>query len=207
MRKKQSNSDITEREIMEKFEIKVEISAKHVHLTPAHVEVLFGKGAKLTFKRELSQPGQFLSEQRVSIVGPKRTMENVAVLGPERSATQVEVSFTDARTIGAENVPIRESGDLKGSAPVKIVGPAGEIDLPEGMIVAKRHIHITPETAVKYGLKDKDLVTVQTSGDRALAFGETVVRVSNSFADSMHIDYNEANGAGLSGESTGIVTK
>jgi len=107
---------------MENFEITVEISAKHVHLTPADVEKLFGTGAVLTFKRDLSQPGQFLSEQRVSLVGPKRTMENVAVLGPVRGATQVEVSFTDARTLGAENVPVRESGDLKGSAPIKIVG-------------------------------------------------------------------------------------
>lgn len=189
------------------FEIKVEISAKHVHLTPAHVEALFGAGASLTLKRELSQPGQFLSEQRVSVVGPKRTMDNVAVLGPERTATQVEVSFTDARTIGAENVPVRESGDLKGSSPIKLVGPAGEIELDEGLIIAKRHIHITPETASKYGLKDKEIVNVEIGGERALSFGQTVVRVREDFSDAMHIDYDEANGAGLDGVSVGIVSK
>ena len=190
---------------MQKFDIMVEISAKHVHLSAADVEILFGKGEKLTLKRELSQPGEFLSEQRITLVGPKRSLENVAVLGPERPASQIEVSFTDARTLGAENVPVRQSGDLAGSAPIKLVGPCGEVELNEGMIIAKRHIHLVPATAEKYGLKDKDIISVEIPGERALSFGETVVRVRETFADAMHIDYDEANAAGLSATSTGSV--
>ena len=131
----------------------IETSARHVHVTEADLKVLFGENATLTFKKALSQPGQFACEERVTLVGPKKQIANVSILGPVRSATQVEVSATDARTLGVD-IAIRESGDLKGTPGCKIVGPCGEIDLVEGVIVAKRHIHMTPEDAVELNLTD-----------------------------------------------------
>ena len=182
----------------------VEASARHVHLTKEDVEKLFGAGKALTVKRELSQPGQFLSFERVSVVGPSGSFNNVAVLGPERSATQIELSYTDARTLGI-TIPLRESGDTAGSAGVKIIGPNGEIELSEGAIAAKRHIHITPEEAREYGLKDKEIVSVKVGGERGLIFDNTVVRVSPKFVKAMHIDIDEANAVGLSGEVYGEI--
>ena len=182
----------------------VEISARHVHLTEQDIETLFGKGATLTFKKALSQPGQFACEERVTVVGPKKSLERVSVLGPARSATQVELSLTDARNIGVV-APVRESGDVKGSAPCKLVGPCGEVEITEGVIAAKRHIHFTPEDAEAYGVKDKQTVSVKIGGERGLIFGETVIRVSEKFATRMHIDTDEANAAGISGEVEGEI--
>ncbi len=172
----------------------VETSARHVHLTQADIETLFGAGHTLTVKKMLSQPGQFACEERVDVVGPKNTIKNVSVLGPARKASQVEVSLTDARTLGI-SVPVRESGDLAGSAPVKLVGPAGEVELTEGAIAAQRHIHLTPETAERMGLKDKEIVLTKLDTPRALIFDEVVIRVSPTFADAMHIDTDESNAA------------
>ena len=172
----------------------VETSARHVHLTQADIETLFGAGHTLTVKKMLSQPGQFACEERVDVVGPKNTIKNVSVLGPARKASQVEVSLTDARTLGI-SVPVRESGDLAGSAPVKLVGPAGVVELTEGAIAAQRHIHLTPETAERFGLKDKEIVLTKLDTPRALIFDEVVIRVSPSFADAMHIDTDESNAA------------
>lgn len=172
----------------------VETSARHVHLTQADIETLFGAGHQLTVKKMLSQPGQFACEERVDVVGPKNTIKNVSVLGPARKASQVEVSLTDARTLGI-NAPVRESGVLEGSAPVKLVGPAGEVELSEGAIAAQRHIHLTPETAEAMGLKDKDIVMTKLDTPRALVFDNVVIRVSPSFADAMHIDTDESNAA------------
>ncbi len=172
----------------------VETSARHVHLTQADIETLFGAGHELTVKKMLSQPGQFACEERVDVVGPKNTIKNVSVLGPARKASQVEISLTDARTLGI-SVPVRESGDLAGSAPVKLVGPVGEVELVEGAIAAKRHIHLTPETAEKLGLKDKEIVMTRLDTPRALIFDDVVIRVSASFADAMHIDTDESNAA------------
>ena len=184
----------------------METSSRHVHVTKEDLKILFGEGAQLHNKRELSQPGQFLTEEKVAIVGPKRTIENVSILGPERSATQVELAFTDARTLGIA-VPVRESGDVAGSTPVKLVGPAGEIELKEGAIAAKRHIHMTPEDAAKYGFQDKEIVSVTVEGDRALTFDEVVLRVSEKFSTAMHVDTDEANAAGLAGTVYGTVNK
>ncbi|MBR6555846.1 MAG: phosphate propanoyltransferase [Clostridia bacterium] len=189
---------------MEKLNVIIEASARHIHLSEADLNVLFGEGAKLTPKRELSQPGQYLSEERVSIVGPKGTIANLGVLGPTRPATQVEVSFTDARALGIVP-PIRESGDVAGTPGCKVVGPCGEVEIKEGVMVAKRHIHITPEDAEKYGLKDKQIVSVKVGGDRGITFGETVVRVSPKFRTRMHVDFDESNAAALAGEMTGEV--
>ncbi|MBQ7600421.1 MAG: phosphate propanoyltransferase [Clostridia bacterium] len=185
----------------------VETSARHVHLTEEHIAILFGKGHKLTHKKDLSQPGQFACEERVTVVGPKKSIPNVSILGPARSATQVEVSFTDARTLGV-TAPVRESGDIKGSAGCKIIGPEGEIDIEEGVIVAKRHIHFTPEDAEEFGVKDKQVVSVKIESEgRSLIFGDVVVRVSPKFAAAMHIDTDESNAAAAFGTVWGEVIK
>ena len=185
----------------------VETSARHVHLTEEHIEILFGKGASLTNKKELSQPGQFACEERVTIVGPKKEIANVIILGPARPASQVEISFTDARTLGI-NAPVRESGDVAGSARCKLVGPAGEVELTEGVMIAKRHIHLTPESAAEFGVEDKQIVCVKITNDyRTTVFGDTVVRVSPKFAPAMHIDTDEANASCAFGECYGEIIK
>ena len=185
----------------------VETSARHVHLTNEHIEILFGKGHTLTNKKELSQPGQYACEERVTLVGPKKEIPNVIVLGPARPASQVEVSFTDARTLGI-TAPVRESGDIKGSGAVKLVGPAGEVELADGAIVAKRHIHLTPADAEKFGVADKEIVSVKiTNDDRTTIFGDVVCRVNPNFAPAMHIDTDEANAACAFGACYGEIIK
>lgn len=173
----------------------VETSARHVHVTKEALEILFGKGASLTNKKDLSQPGQFACEERVTIVGPKGELKNVSILGPERPACQVEISATDARKLGVSSV-IRESGDITGTPGCKLIGPAGEVELTEGVIVAKRHIHMTPADAEEFAVKDKDIVWVRVNTpERSLIFGDVVVRVSPKFALAMHIDTDESNAA------------
>ncbi|MGI6202569.1 MAG: PduL/EutD family phosphate acyltransferase [Eubacteriales bacterium] len=186
----------------------VETSARHVHLTAEQVEILFGKGATLTKKKDLSQPGQYACEQRVTVVGPRNQIANVSILGPERSAGQVEVSMTDARTLGIA-APVRESGDIAGTPGCKLVGPCGEVTLDEGVIVAKRHIHMTPEDAERIGVTDRQVVSVKVdTPERSLVFGDVVVRVSPSFALAMHIDTDESNAANAScGEVYGEIIK
>lgn len=188
-----------------KKEVLVEISARHVHVSEKDLEILFGKGYKLTPKKDLSQPGQFACEERVTVVGSKRELKGVSILGPCRKATQVELSLTDARSIGV-SAPIRESGDIAGSGACKLVGPCGEVELTEGVIGAKRHIHMTPEDAEKYGIKDTQIVSVKipTEG-RALIFGDVVARVSPSYALAMHLDTDEANAAGIPGSCIGEI--
>lgn len=183
----------------------VETSARHIHLTQEHVDILFGAGHQLTKKKDLSQPGQFACEERVTVVGPKRELANVSVLGPVRTASQVELAMTDARSIGI-TAPVRESGDLAGSARCKLVGPAGKIELSEGVIIAKRHIHITPEDAQSFGVSDKEIVKVKIdSNGRSLIFDDVVVRVSASYATAMHIDTDESNACG--GANSGEIVK
>ena len=173
----------------------VETSARHVHVTQQDLETLFGAGYELHIKKMLSQPGQYASEERVDVVGPKKTLSGVSILGPVRSATQVEISLTDARSIGVA-APIRESGDIAGSGACKLVGPKGEVEISEGVIAAKRHIHMTPADAEEMGVKDKDVVSVKlNTPERALIFGDVVVRVSDKFALAMHIDTDESNAA------------
>ena len=185
----------------------VETSARHVHVTQEHLEILFGKGYELTKKKDLSQPGQYACEERVTLVGPKKEMKGVSILGPVRPASQVEISLTDARSIGIA-APVRESGDIAGSGACKLVGPCGEVELKEGVIAAKRHIHATPEDAEKLGVKDKDIVSVKVDTDgRSLIFGDVVVRVSPKFALAMHIDTDESNAAGCGREVYGEIVK
>lgn len=197
---------IVEENVMSKKFI-IETSARHVHVTQETLERLFGKGATLTKKKDLSQPGQYACEERVTIVGPKKELANVSILGPVRPADQVELSATDARSIGVA-APIRESGDVAGSGACKIVGPCGEVEITEGVIVAKRHIHLTPEDAEELGVKDKDVVWVkcETDGRKAI-LGDVVCRVSPKFARAMHIDTDESNAIGAGRELYGeIVT-
>ena len=179
---------------MEK-KVMVETSARHVHVSQKDLETLFGAGYQLTTKKDLSQPGQFACFERVDVVGPKKTLSGVSILGPVRKATQVELSLTDARSIGV-TAPIRESGDIAGSGACKLVGPAGEVEIAEGVIAAKRHIHMTPADAAAFGVTDKQIVRVRIdNADRSTVFGDVVVRVSESFALAMHIDTDEANAA------------
>ncbi|MBQ5591605.1 MAG: phosphate propanoyltransferase [Clostridia bacterium] len=187
-----------------KKEVLVETSARHIHVSKADLETLFGAGYELTKKKDLSQPGQFACEERVQVIGAKGSFPAVSILGPTRPDTQVELSASDARSIGAI-APCRESGDIAGSGACKLVGPKGEVELKEGVIVAKRHIHATPEDAEKFGVCDKQIVDVKVESDgRTLIFGDVVVRVSPSYALAMHIDTDESNAAfatpGMMGE-------
>lgn len=184
----------------------VETSARHIHVSKEDLAVLFGEGATLTNKKDLSQPGQFACEEKVQLVGPKGTLR-LSILGPERSATQVELSATDARALGVAP-PVRESGDIEGTPGCKVVGPAGEVELEKGIIIAKRHIHMTPADAEAFGVKDKDIVWVKVdTQERKTIFGDVVVRVSDNFSLAMHIDTDEANAARCVGEVYGeIVT-
>ena len=180
-----------------KKEVLIETSARHLHVTREVLDTLFGEGYELTPKKDLSQPGQFACEERVQVIGPKSSFPAVSILGPIRPETQIEVSASDARTLGVA-APVRESGDIAGSAPCKLVGPKGEVELDCGVIVAKRHIHATPEDAEKYGLKDKQIVNVQVNSDgRSLIFGDVVVRVSPKYFWAMHIDTDESNAASV----------
>ena len=186
--------------------ILVETSARHVHVSQEALETLFGKGAALTFKKALSQPGQFACEERVDLVGPKNTIKGVSILGPVRPATQVEVSLSDARTLGVA-APVRESGDIAGTPGLKLVGPAGEVEISEGCIAAKRHIHMTPADAAAFGVEDKQIVQVAIDSERGLIFGDVVVRVSEKFAAAMHIDTDESNAACVKPGSMGKIVK
>lgn len=186
--------------------ILVETSARHLHVSQQDLETLFGKGHQLTPKKALSQPGQFAAEEKVRVVGPRGEL-NMTILGPTRGSTQVEVSLTDARTLGLKP-PVRESGDTAGSEPCKLVGPAGEVALKEGVIVAMRHIHARPEDAQQLGVKDKQVVKVKVPcKGRSLIFDDTVVRVSPSYALAMHIDTDESNAAAAAGEVYGEIVQ
>lgn len=187
------------------MKVLVETSARHVHVTDADLAVLFGEGYQLTRKKDLSQPGQYASNERVDVIGPKGTMANVSILGPTRSASQVELSLTDARKIGIV-APIRESGDIEDTPGCTLKGPAGEVTLERGVIAAKRHIHFTPEDAKQFGVEDHQVVSVKIeTADRTTIFGDVVVRVSPKFAAAMHIDTDESNAAGCSGHVEGEV--
>lgn len=186
--------------------VQIEVSARHVHLDAACLEILFGKGHKLTPVRELSQPGQYLEKERVDIIGPSGSFKNVAVLGPERKHVQVEVSLSDAFALGIKP-PIRQSGDTKDSASVLLRGPEGEIVIDEGAIVALRHVHITPEDAERLGLVDNQIVSVEALTDRKIVFNDTVIRVSPNFRTRMHVDVDEACAAHIAGFALGRIIK
>lgn len=183
----------------------VETSARHIHLSEEALAILFGKGYTLTKKKDLSQPGEFACEERVTIVGAKSEIKNVIVLGPTRPNTQVELSLTDTRSAGIPGV-VRQSGDISGTPGCKLIGPAGELEISEGVIVAKRHIHLTPEDATTFGVVDGQIVFVKVDTDgRSLTFGDVVCRVRETFSTAMHIDTDEANAALCSGLVEGTI--
>ena len=189
------------------FQVPVGVSNRHIHLSQKDVETLFGPGHQLTKKKEL-MGGQYACEECCTIVGLKlRAIENVRVLGPARKATQVEISYTDARKLGI-NVPVRESGDIAGSAPIAIVGPKGAVYCKEGCIVAARHIHMSPADAARAGVSDGDYVSVKMENERGTTFDQVKIRVDESFTLEMHIDTDEANASDIkSGDKVSIVKK
>lgn len=190
-----------------KNKVLIETSARHVHLNEETFKILFGEDAELHIKKYLSQPGQYASEERVTLVGPRKSIPNVIILGPFRKDNQVEISATDARTLGVEAV-IRESGDIEGTPGCKIVGPKGEVELEKGVIVAKRHIHATPEEAEKLGLVDREIVSVDVNnGVRSITYKDVVVRVRDDFSLAMHIDTDEANAGAIGPDTYGEIIK
>lgn len=193
-------------ELKEKLFIPVEASGRHIHLSRADADSLFGEGYQFTKVKDLSQPGQYACKERVTVTGPKGSIHNVIVLGPERKQSQMEVSLTDALALGIK-APVRQSGDTKGSPGITVTNGSRSVNLAEGIIVAKRHIHMTPEDAQKFNVKDGEIVKVKVSGSRPVIFEDTVVRVSKDFRTYMHIDYDEANACGYNKDSWGIIVK
>ncbi len=187
-------------------EVKIGISNKHIHLSREHVDALFGKGYKLTPTKDLVQPGQFACEEKLDVVGPKGTLKGLRILGPERPETQVELAITDARTAGIKG-DIRESGKLDGTPGCKLVGPAGEIEIEKGVMVALRHIHLSPAQAEEIGVKDKDFVKFQIEGERKLIFDRVLIRSGDGHEKEAHIDTDEGNAAGVGGDAVGIIIK
>ena len=181
-------------QVIHRLFVPLEASGRHVHVTKEQAQILFGH--PLTPKRPLSQPGQYLAEQRVTVVGPKGEFQNVAVLGPERKEGQVEISLTDGRTLGI-TPPVRLSGSVENSPGVTLIGDHGQVELERGVIAAQRHIHMTPEDAIRFGVQDKMVVRLQVYTQRPLIFQDTVVRVHKDFATSVHLDYDEANACGF----------
>ena len=188
--------------VVERIFVKLEASGRHVHVTKEQAVTLFGHS--LTWQRDLSQPGQFVAQERVTVVGPKGRFENVAVLGPERGEAQVEISLTDGKALGI-TPPIRPSGKVENTPGAVLVGPKGRVELSQGVIAAQRHIHMTPEDAKRFGVKDKQVVRLQTFTERPLTFGDVVVRVSSDYATYVHLDYDEANACGFQKGSLGRI--
>lgn len=181
-------------EVLGRLFVPLEASGRHVHVTKEQAKTLFGHG--LSFQRELSQPGQFLAKERVTVRGPKGEFQNVAVLGPERKEGQVEISLTDGRVLGI-TPPVRPSGSVSGTPGITIIGPEGSVELSQGVICAQRHIHMTPEDAKRWGVTDGQIVKLKCFTDRPAVFEELLVRVSPKFATYVHLDYDEANACGF----------
>lgn len=188
------------------YEVKIGLSNKHLHLQKEHIEILFGKGHEMTPTKPLVQPGQFACEEKVDIVGPKNTLKGIRVLGPARPETQVEVAMTDARTLGIK-APVRESGKLEGTPGCKIVGPCGEVEIDHGVIVALRHVHLSPAQAEEAGVKDKDIVSIKIEGERGLVFNNVLVRSGDAHEREVHLDTDEGNAAGCGPDAVCTIIK
>lgn len=186
--------------------VPVAMSNRHIHVSKGDLDVLFGKGYELTNVKDLSQPGQYACDEKVDIVGPKNTIKGVRILGPVRPVTQVEISMFDARTLGIEGV-VRASGNINGTPGAIIVGPKGQVEIKEGVIVAARHLHLHTDDAPKYGLKDRDIIKVKVGKERSIVFENVVVRVHPDFALDMHIDIEEGNAAGISNGDLGEIIR
>lgn len=177
------------------YKVPVGLSNKHVHLSQEDINILFGEGHELTAIKDLGQPGQFACDEKVDLVGPKRTIKGVRVLGPARKESQVEISLADGFTLGIENVPVKGSGSLEGTPGIKLVGTNGEVELKQGVIAAARHIHMHPKDAEEFGVKDKDMVKVKAEGERGLVFENVLIRVHETYALEFHVDVEEGNAA------------
>lgn len=188
------------------YKAEVGLSNKHLHLKNEDIETLFGKGHTLTPTKDLKQPGQFASEEKVDIVGPKGTLKGIRVLGPARPETQIELAMTDARAIGI-NAPVRESGKLDGTPGAKLIGPAGEVTIDHGVVIALRHIHLSPAQAIEAGVKDKEVVSIKFEGERGLVFDNVLVRSGEGHEREIHLDTDEGNAAGLSNGTLGEIIK
>lgn len=188
------------------YSIPIAVSARHCHLSKRDLETLFGEGYELTKKADLSQPGQFAANETVTIVGPRGSIEKVRILGPARNMTQVEISKTDSIKLGSKP-PLRESGNLEGSAPITIVGPKGSLYKSEGLIIAQAHIHLTPEDALKHGVENGEYVKIEIQGERSVTLGKVLIRVSPRYKLEMHVDTDEANAGFISGETMGKIVK
>lgn len=191
---------------MEEMKVPIGVSARHIHLTQAHVEALFGAGATLTEWKPLSQPNQYAAQETVAVHGPKGSFPKVRILGPARNLTQLEISRTDAYTLGI-NPPVRESGNIAGTPGIRIVGPAGEVTVDEGVIVAARHIHFHTSDAEKWGIRDKQMLQVKVGGERGVIFDQVLARVSDAYALDMHIDTDEGNAAGIRTGDYGVIVR
>src|SRR5699024_551447 len=187
---------VIKKAMIEEGFVELEASGRHVHLSREAIDYLFGEGYRLTKAKELSQPGQYACKERITIAGPKGKLENVVILGPERKASQVEVSSTDAVVLG-ENIPVRESGDIKDTPGITLINNDRKLNLNEGLIVAKRHIHVSPEDAGKLNVRNKEVVQVKVFGERSLIFDNVIIRISPNYRTSMHIDFDEANACGF----------
>lgn len=196
------NAEQLTQAVLRNIFVELEASGRHVHVTKEQAQVLFGHS--LTPKRPLSQPGQYLADERLTVIGPKGEFQNVAVLGPERKEAQVEISLTDGKVLGL-TPPVKLSGDVSDSPGATLVGPMGRVELQRGVIAARRHIHMTPADAARFGVKDKQVVRLQTYTARPLTFGDVVVRVSPEFATYVHLDYDEANACGFSAGDLGRI--
>ena len=188
------------------YEVKVALSNRHLHLKAEDVEKLFGKGHELTVFRPLVQPDQFAAEEKVDVVGPKGTIKGLRVLGPARPETQVEISRTDARSIGM-TLPVRESGKLAGTPGCKLIGPAGEVDLDHGVIIALRHVHLNPKQALEAGVKDKDVVALKIGGERGVIFDNVLIRAGEAHEREVHLDTDEGNAAGCDADTIAEIIK
>ncbi len=189
---------------MDMKQVPIGVSARHIHLSKEHIAMLFGAGYELKEMKALSQPGQYAAEETVAVVGPKGRFDKVRILGPARSKSQLEISRTDAFALGV-NAPVRESGHTEGTPGIKVIGPAGEVELEEGVIVAARHIHFHTDDAAKWGIADKQELTVRFEGERGVTFEHVIARVSDQFALDMHIDTDEANAAGIKTGDIGVI--
>ncbi|MCP3772883.1 phosphate propanoyltransferase [Paenibacillus sp. MZ04-78.2] len=185
-------------------QVPIGVSARHIHLSKEHIALLFGAGYELKEMKALSQPGQYAAEETVAVVGPKGRFDKVRILGPARSKSQLEISRTDAFALGV-NPPVRESGHIDGTPGIKVIGPAGEVELEAGVIVAARHIHFHTDDAAKWGIADKQELTVRVEGERGVTFEHVIARVSDQFALDMHIDTDEANAAGIKTGDIGVI--
>lgn len=186
--------------------VPVGISNRHLHVSQEDLETLFGKGYELTQKKQLSQPGQFASEETVTLIGPKSAIKNVRILGPVRPQTQVEISRTDSFTLGI-TPPVRDSGSLSGTPGIIIEGPKGRVEIKEGVIIAQRHLHLHTDEAKELNLNDKDIIAVEFEGERGVIFKNVLVRVGPKFAKDLHLDLDEANAASLSNGDLGTIIR